>query len=94
MDYRQTERRQGLGQSVGGKTGQDEVHMGLSPVCFLDAYQRLDWKRDRWVGVYCGGGGLTPFGEAYQRVEGGLGGESWWEQEARGVASSTSDAGK
>ncbi len=83
-----------MGQSVGDKAGQDEVHMGLSPMCFLDAYQRLDWKGDRWAGVYCEGGGLTPFGEAYQREEGGLGGEPWWEQEARGVTSSTSDAGK
>ncbi len=83
-----------MGQSVCGQTEHDEVLMGISPVCFLDAYQRLDWKRNRWFGVYCGGGGLTPFGEAYQRVEGGLGGESWREQEARGVISPTSDAGK
>ncbi len=55
--------------------------MGLSPVCFMDTNQCLDWLGNRWVGVYCGGGRPTSFGEAHQWVEGGPGREPRWEPE-------------
>jgi hypothetical protein len=51
--------------TVSGGTGQDEVLVGPRLVCFMDSYQCMDWSRDQRIGVYCGGGGPAPFGEAH-----------------------------